>query len=131
MMPIHDLSPDWIKRFVQVDGRSCAAIVALDPHNNRSFAGVARYAAIGDSAACEFAVTIADVWHGRGLGHALMQRLIAHARFCDRKSLVGFILKDNLAMIHLARKLGFAIKTDPESPDSLVAEMDLAADAPS
>ena len=57
--------------------------------------------------AAEFAVIVSDVHQGHGLGQYLMERLIAVARERSVGQLVGSVLRDNVAMLTLAKELGF------------------------
>ena len=61
----------------------------------------------------EFAVIIADPWHGKGLGEKLIDEVINIARDSGVKLLWGEILATNEPMLGLVRKLGFTVK-DPE-----------------
>lgn len=55
----------------------------------------------------DFAIVLADAWQGRGLGGDLMLRLIAAARQLGLRKLSGITLSTNVAMLSLARRLGF------------------------
>ncbi len=50
---------------------------------------------------------MADAWQGRGLGHALLEKLIACARAAGYAALNGIILNANSGMLELVRQLGF------------------------
>jgi acetyltransferase len=69
--------------------------------------GVARYFPNPDGESCEFAVTVADAWHGRGVGTVLMSRLIGAARAAGYREISGSILRANEAMLRLADELKF------------------------
>jgi acetyltransferase len=53
-------------------------------------------------------------WKGRGLGYALMGRLIEHARERGLKELFGEVLAENHAMLEMCRGLGFSIESNPD-----------------
>jgi acetyltransferase len=109
-----ELPPPLLARFTHIDYDREMALVALAPEGGE-FIGVARYApnAGGDGAgsappaSAEFAVTVADAWQGRGLGHALLEKLIACARTAGYAALDGIILADNSDMLELATQFGF------------------------
>ena len=52
-------------------------------------------------------------WKGRGLGYAMMQRLIEIARQYRIGELVGDVLRENEPMLAMCRGLGFEIHADP------------------
>ena len=52
-------------------------------------------------------------WKGRGVGYALMQRLIEIARQYRIGELVGDVLRENEPMLAMCRGLGFEIHADP------------------
>jgi acetyltransferase len=108
------LPPNLLERFTHIDYDREMALVALAPDSGE-FIGVARYApnAGGDSAgfalpnSAEFALTVADAWQGRGLGHALLEKLCDCARAAGYAALDGIILNDNSKMLELVEQLGF------------------------
>jgi acetyltransferase len=87
---------------------ACASIDGVD----RQLA-VARYVrdASGDHAA--FAIVVGDAWQGCGLASQLMRSLIRAARDCGVRRLNDFTMSTNVAMLKLARKLGFTLQRDP------------------
>jgi len=60
----------------------------------------------------EFAIVVADAWQGRGLGRALLERLIA-ARERGYARMVGSVLAMNATMLSFVKRLGFASRRDP------------------
>ena len=83
--------------------------MALAP-GGRDFIGVGRYVPNADGGTAEFALTVADAWQGRGLGHALLDKLVGCARAAGYSALDGTILSANSAMLELVETLGF-VKT--------------------
>jgi phosphinothricin acetyltransferase len=72
---------------------------ALAPFSHRSwYAGVA-----------EYTVYVAGSRHGRGIGRAMLARLIAEAPGFGYWKLVGMILPENAAGLALARGAGFRV----------------------
>ncbi|HEY0636287.1 MAG TPA: GNAT family N-acetyltransferase [Pseudonocardiaceae bacterium] len=73
------LSRAWLDHLTRVDHRDHEALVALAPGGD-AIVGVARYIrSPAEPAAAEVAVTVADEWHGRGLGRRLLEALARHA----------------------------------------------------
>lgn len=75
--------------------------------------GVARYATAGEQDVAEFAVSVADAWQRSGVATALLKQLIRYGREQHIRRLQGQILPENVAMIALARRLGFTVTYDP------------------
>jgi ribosomal protein S18 acetylase RimI-like enzyme len=90
----------------EVDQRRHVALVALDA--GESIVGVARYAAwAGEPGRADMAVAVVDEWHGRGLGSALGDRLVAQARASGLAALTGSTLAFNVPAKALLKRLGF------------------------
>ena len=87
--------------------------------------GVSRLVTTPDRQSAEFAIIVADAWHGKGLGSKLMQRLIEVARDMGVKRLRGDVLVGNHPMLALMQKLGFALQKDKEG-ETVHVEMTLA-----
>ena len=105
--PKHTLSARELTYLTDVDHVTHEAIVAFDEAGGR-MVGVARYAVWpGSDDTADVAVTVADEWHGRGLGSALTARVVRCARANGIKRLTGTILWDNAAASALLRRLGF------------------------
>jgi RimJ/RimL family protein N-acetyltransferase len=92
-------------------------LTQLDHHNHEAIAaaisatregiGVARFVRSREQPEhAEIAITIADSWQGRGLGSALLRRLVQRAREEGITRFTADIMADNRAMLALIRKLG-------------------------
>lgn len=106
-------SHEQIARFTQIDYARAMAFVAIDRASGELL-GVSRLACEPDGLSAEFALLVRTDCQGRGLGTALMRRLIAYAGAEGIRTLVGDVLDDNLAMRGLCRKLGFVDAEQPE-----------------
>lgn len=100
------LTPKLLERFTQLDYDRELALVALEP-GAEEFIAVGRYAPNADGRSAEFALTVADPWQGRGVGHALLERLCECAREAWYEALYGYIFDSNRDMLELAERLGF------------------------
>jgi GNAT superfamily N-acetyltransferase len=107
--------------------RVAFAAVVADGGRER-IVGVARYGVDADGS-CECAVTVADAWQGKGLGTALMRRLIAVARKRGMRSMYSIDAADNIEMLELARFLGFESKLDPGDASLCVHRLELQPEA--
>ena len=117
------LTRQLLARFTQIDYEREMALIALA---GEKMLGVARYTPMSDGTSCEFAVTVADAMHGKGLGQLLMRRLIAAARRAGYARISGTVLGHNHAMIRLMALLGFAARRDDGDPSLLEYSLDLA-----
>ena len=86
--------------------------------------GVARYVRDKQEQSAEFALVVADSWHGRGIGRRLLAKLIEAGPRRGLKRLHGEILATNRPMLELARKLGFELARH-EDPTITRALLDL------
>jgi acetyltransferase len=77
--------------------------------------GVVRAVSDPDNETAEFAVAVRSDQKGRRLGQLLMERIISYARVRGVHWLVGEALRENGAMIALAKRCGFTI-TRTEDP---------------
>ena len=126
MQHLQGLTPQMLARFTQVDYDRELALVALDGADGaQSIVAAARYVANWDRESAEFAIVVADAWHGRGLGYALMQMLIRCARKRGFTRLIGVVLGINAGMLALAAALGFVASRDPNDPEQVIVTLEL------
>ncbi len=118
------LTPAMVVRFTQVDYDRELALVALAPDadapGGASFAGIARYIRNADRSTAEFAVVVGDEWQRRGLGGALMRRLLAAAHERGIERFEGPILRENTGMLRFVQALGFTVSDDPDDYANLL-----------
>jgi len=107
--------PDQLAvRLSRIDYDRDMAFVAVAP-GTRKIVGVARLAADDDGRSAEYAVFVRTDWKERGLGRALMLRLIDFARGRELDTLYGEVLAENERMLRMCRELGFRIERLPEA----------------
>jgi acetyltransferase len=80
----------------------------------REILGVGRLSKIRATGDAEFALLISDQFQRRGLGSALLERLIGIARDEGIRRIIGSILPENLGMRRVCEKLGFRLSHDVE-----------------
>jgi acetyltransferase len=122
MQAVHELTPEMLVRFTQIDyDREMAliAVVELEPGVEKQVA-VARYTANPDRRSCEFAIVVADEWQGRGIGTHLMHSLIRVAKSRGITLMEGEIIASNSHMLGLMRRLGFKVR--PNRDDEGIVE---------
>lgn len=118
---VKELSPTELKRFCEVDGKHSMAFVATTTQGgSETQIGVSRYAPNSKSDTREIALTLADDWHGKGLGPLLMKQLIASAIEHGVKRLYAIELIDNAEMRTLADELGMSTQADPDDARQLI-----------
>lgn len=105
--------------------RDMALAAATMLGGSETLIGVSRYVLDSDNQSAEFAIVIADSWHGRGIGARLLGKLIAVARLRGLQRLYGDILATNRPMLGLASKLGFKLTRHPDDPTLTRAVLDL------
>jgi acetyltransferase len=130
MYQVKELTPEILKGALTQDGLKRVALVAepLAPSESDPTPAVAigRYAPANDEGSCEVAITVGDSWQGRGVGSALLRRLIVLAQRAGYREMCATALTTNTRMIGLARAFGFEIDTEPAG----VTAMRLQLDAP-
>ena len=115
MGAVRELTPQMLRRFVQIDDAREVALVAVATQAGRTRQlGECRYALFAGGRDCEFAVAVLDAWQRRGLGQRLLSNLIAIARVRGLRAMSGDVFATNTAMLGLALKLGFRVDASGE-----------------
>ena len=123
---LKDLPPQMLDRFTQVDfPQEMALIATVAAASGEQEIGVARYAAGNTKGTVEFAIVVADIWQGHGIGRELLLRLFERAADAGHRGMEGFVLRINTKMLRLARELGFTINPYPGDPQLLRLAMDI------
>ncbi|MEM7496865.1 MAG: GNAT family N-acetyltransferase [Pseudomonadota bacterium] len=110
---MNEVPPGMIARLTQIDYARAIAFVAFAPSppdmpdDAGEMLGVGRLATEASGEEAEFSVMVRSDLKGRGLGRALMERLIAHARAEGIGTIWGDVLTENEGMLALAARLGF------------------------
>lgn len=113
---VRELPPATLQRWATPDARrEIAAIATVDEAFGERCVGEARSVAVDDAPQThEFGLSVADDRRRRGLGSALLERLLCLARRAGVRWLRGDVLRENLPMLTLARRLGFAVTRHPD-----------------
>lgn len=105
-----------LARYSQIDYDRDMTLVALPGDGSaQRLLGEVRAVCDPDNRVAEFAIQIGRDWQGRGLGLALMHRLIDYLRERGTVELVGECLPENRGMQRLAQRLGFMVSLPGES----------------
>ena len=122
------VTPEWIESMTHIDyQRHMAFAVTSVIDGVEQFVGVGRYVVDVATAGAEVALVIADVWQRRGLGRRLLATLIEHAQGAGVQQIVGVVLATNVAMLRLARSMGFSVNAEPGDATVMRIRRDLAA----
>lgn len=117
MYHVKELTPDILAGVLTQDGLKRVALVvepaqpaAGDP---TPAVAIGRYVPTEDPAVCEVAITVGDPWQGRGVGRAVLTRLIELAARGGYQFMSATALTSNSKMVGLARSFGFEIRSEP------------------
>jgi acetyltransferase len=126
MQTLHELTPEMLVRFTQIDyDREMAFIAVVEQQGKELEIGVARYATNPDGNSCEFALVVDDEWQHKGIGTRLMKTLMTTAKARGFQIMEGEILADNQQMLKLMDLLEFSKSTTPEDPQIIKAVKEL------
>ncbi len=106
--PMKEVTHEDMVRYTNIDYRREMAIIGeLEEDGEKKMIGVGRLIIdpAGDSG--EFAVVVGDPWQGEGLGEKLIDSIIGVAEDKGLQEIWGTMLKNNVRMIDLCKKLGF------------------------
>jgi acetyltransferase len=108
------VTPEWIDSMTHIDyHRHMAFAVTTVNDGVEQFVGVGRYVVDAATLSADVALVLADAWQGRGLGRRLLATLLEHAQTAGVREAVGVVLATNVAMLRLARSMGFAVSAEP------------------
>jgi GNAT superfamily N-acetyltransferase len=88
LAPVRELPPVELARATEMNGPSRGTLIAEIVSLRPVIVGELRYAVLS-SAACEFAISVADNWRRKGLGTLLLNRLQCGVRPLGVETLVG------------------------------------------
>ena len=126
MRALHELTPEMLVRFTQIDyDREMALIAVTRDDNEEKEIAVARYISNPDGASCEFAIVVADEWTKKGIGSQLLRKLMEVARARGLRIMEGEVLTDNRPMLEMANSLGFSVLTSKDDPGVMLVSKTL------
>ena len=113
---VRSWSHSELARLTQIDYDREMAFVAVRPSDDgRQIMGVVRGITDPDNERCEYAIVVRSDYKGRGLGYALMQKLLRYLRDKGTATVVGRVRADNHRMIEMVRTLGFEARRGEDS----------------
>ena len=109
-----ELPPSELDKAIHVGAQNIFAVVAeMKIEGTDTIVGEARYAFDLQSSSAEFGISIGDRFQGQGIGAVMLANLECRAAALGATRLIGDTLRNNDAMIALARKLGFSFTATP------------------
>jgi GNAT superfamily N-acetyltransferase len=110
-------------------GTGTACLVAAAPSDPGQMVGEARYVPIAPGTA-ELALTVADSYQGTGLGHILLDALVARARDEGLERLRAVVLLANTPMLRLLQHYGWVLADPTEDFSVAFLEISTAGGMP-
>lgn len=105
-----------LARYCQIDYEREMTFIALD---GEAMAGEVRAVCDPDNRRAEFAIQVAAAWQRRGLGRALMDKLLRYLRARGTAEVFGHCLSENVGMAVLARHAGFEVRDETDGTVSM------------
>lgn len=114
-------------RLSQIDYDREMALLAIDPDGppGHDIVGVVRLFMDPDEMGAEYAILVRSDFHGRGLGHALMEQMLDYARRRGLTTVFGEVLAENRRMLEMARQLGARVASRSGPDRSVRVAFDL------
>jgi acetyltransferase len=111
---VREMPHSQLARYTQIDYDREMAFIAHEPDAADTL-GVVRAVSDPDNTEAEFAIIVRSDLKGKGLGRALLEKMIRYCRERGTGELVGQVLSANHAMLSLAGELGFERRFDAEA----------------
>lgn len=118
----HALTHDELARMTQIDYDREMALIAVDeqaPGGPRTL-GAARLVRDPDNAVAEFGLLVRSDLKHQGLGRLLLQALLDYAATRGTQRIVGYVLRENRAMLALLRQLDFDLCPGTDEPSDIM-----------
>jgi acetyltransferase len=94
--------------------REIAIVAEIKEGDKRSIIGIGRLIMEPDLKKGEFAVIVHDRFQGKGLGFKLVDMVIGIGHEKGLKEIYGYVLSENLRMIHMCSRLGCTVQPQEE-----------------
>jgi acetyltransferase len=120
---IKDVTHEMLTRYCNIDYDREMAIVAEIQEDKRRIIGAARLIVEPGRNCGEFAIVVGDQWQGQGLGSKLLDYIIEIGKDMKLEKIYGFVIPDNVRMIHLCRKKGFKMEPAEEGITKAVLKL--------
>ena len=98
------------------DERAAIVVASVDRSRDEEVVGGGRLVPTDRHGTCEFALSVVDEWHGRGVGTAILREIVRLARVLKYHHVEGMVLSVNTKMLKVAMGLKFHAHADPRDP---------------
>ena len=116
--PLKRISRSMLVKLSQIDyDREIALCAFAGEGDARRLIGVARIIFLPDGKTGEFAVVVADAWHGKGIGANLLKQALVGAKKYGLIAVTGLVMTNNAAMLAMGQKIGFSVARDADSAE--------------
>ena len=103
----NEFTPHEVREmYSRVNGEKVISIVAV---NGEKIAGEARLIKYSKTSA-EFGIIVHDLYQNRGIGQALLKKIIEVSKRKGVKRLIGFCTDENKVALHVYQKFGFKVE---------------------
>ena len=120
---VRQLPHSQMARLTQIDYDREMAFIAVNPHGDTL--GVVRTVTDPVNYQAEFAIVVRSDQKGRGMGAALMNKMIHYCRDRGTAFMVGEVLRENHRMRDFVARLGFKEYNLPDEPEAVRVVLDL------
>jgi acetyltransferase len=109
-----DVTHEFLTRLCNIDYDREMAIVAETQQGKRRIIGAVRLIVEPGRNSGEFGVVVGDEWQGQGLGSKLLDYIIDIGKDVKLEEIYGYVVSDNVKMIHLCINKGFKMEPAEE-----------------
>jgi acetyltransferase len=120
---IKDVTHETLTRHCNIDYDREMAIVAEMQGEKKGIIGAVRLILEPGRKSGEFAVVVGDEWQGQGLGSKLLDYIIEIGKDMTLETIYGYVISENVKMIHLCTKRGFQIEPAEEGITKAVLKL--------
>ena len=117
------MSHETLTRYCNIDYDREIAIVAEVQKDKKRIIGVARLISEPDRKSGEYAIVVGDQWQGIGVGSKLLDYIIEIGKDMSLKTIVGYVILSNSAMLHMCTRRGFVM--EPLDEETMKATLTL------
>ncbi|HML02184.1 MAG TPA: bifunctional acetate--CoA ligase family protein/GNAT family N-acetyltransferase [Candidatus Bathyarchaeia archaeon] len=121
---IKDMSHETMTRYCNIDYDREIAIVAEVQKDKNRIIGVVRLISEPDRESGEYAIVVGDQWQGIGVGSKLLDYIIEIGKDMGLKTIVGYVILSNSAMLHMCTRRGFVM--EPFDEETMKATLTLS-----